>query len=96
VSQGNKYDTIVMKNTIEMIAKDIASLDEYIVALYKTLKLNGICVLVARLRPTLPLPAAMLSAWAAHVPDEQKFKVVRKRIHAHLYTGGGRRRRLGL
>ncbi len=72
-----------MKNTLEMIAKDISSLDEYIVALYKTLKLNGICVLVTRLRPTLPLPAAMLTAWATHVPDEQKFKVAQTHAHTH-------------
>lgn len=42
VCTGSKYDIILMKNTLEMIASQITvPLDEYVVALYKTLKLNG-------------------------------------------------------
>jgi hypothetical protein len=75
VSTGSKYDVIIMKNTLECIADKLGALDEYIVALYKTLKLNGIAVLITRMQPTLPLPAKVLEQWTKCVPDEKKFNV---------------------
>lgn len=65
-----KYDGVVGKGVLEhLLSATDKSLEDLLFALYKTVRLKGRCVLVSRLRPTLPLPKSVIEAWSERVPS---------------------------
>ena len=60
-----KYDGVICKEVLEEVAsgESWTNLEDFLFALYKTVRLKGKAVLVSRLQPTLPLPKSVLDKW---------------------------------
>jgi hypothetical protein len=79
ITQLGKYDGILMKEVLERVH----DLDTLFAALNKILKIAGRAIFIARLRPTLPLPARIAERWKTAAPE---YGVIRTTAERHDFA----------